>query len=141
MMHVAYLLQKRGLRCIFSPTKIRKPNNSRSAKDRDARNTHRRASTAASPTPIGAPETDADDNITVVPRPTSSANSWNAFGTTQPSLMHQVASESTNIQGDSALYVDKILSPMESTGTPEEVRSRYPEGCYSVSRQTVDEHG
>lgn len=38
------------------------------------------------------------------------------------------------------LYVDQILFAVQLTGTPGEVRSRYPPGRYRVSRQTVNEY-
>jgi hypothetical protein len=135
-------LKKRGLRCSFSPTKVRKSYTSRSAKDRNTGNAQRQASTVVpSPTPIGAQGNDAEDNTTVAARTPVSTNTWNTSGTPQSVLRNQVALESLNGKWDSELYVDRILSPLEPTGTPEEVRSRYPEGRYSVSRQTVDEHG
>jgi hypothetical protein len=141
-MWLTSLLQKRGLRCSFSPTKVRKSYTSRSAKDKNTGNAHRRVSTAVpSPTPTGAQGNDADNNTNVAARTPISTNTWNTSGTPQSVLRDQVALESLNGKWDSELYVDRILSPQEPTGTPEEVRSRYPEGCYSVSRQTVDEHG
>jgi hypothetical protein len=135
-------LQKRGLQCSFSPTKVRKSYTPRTAKNKNAGNADRRASTAVpSPTLIGAQGNDADENTTVAARTPISTNTWNTSGTPPSLLRNQVALESLNGKWDSELYVDRILSPLEPTGTPEEVRSRYPEGSYSVSRQTVDDHG
>lgn len=84
---------------------------------------------------------DADDITNAAPPTPTYANAWNASGIAQPMPRNQVASESTNGNCDSALYVDRILHPLEPTRTPEELRPLYPEGSYSVSRQTVEEHG
>ncbi|PVH91671.1 hypothetical protein DM02DRAFT_663725 [Periconia macrospinosa] len=137
---VCTLCNKRGLRCNFSPTKVRKPHTLRSAKDRNAGNGHRRTSTAPSPTLIEARRNDADDNIIVAARSPTSTNARNTSEPTQHVPRNQVASGSTNGKWDSALYVDRILFSVEPIGSPEEERSRYPAGCYSVSRQTVNEH-
>jgi len=133
------MFQKRGLKCNYSPTKARKPQTSRSA--RHAGNIHRRASVAPSPTLTEARRSDADDQITVAAQPPIPTNSPSASESTQPVPRSQVASESANGRLDSALYVDRILFSLEHIGTPEEERARYPAGCYSVSRQTVTEHG
>ncbi|KAH7308924.1 hypothetical protein B0I35DRAFT_440994 [Stachybotrys elegans] len=133
--------QKRGLRCNFSPTKVRKPPSSRASKNAgNAGNAHRRASTAPSPTPTEARRNDADDYPTVAAKSSISANSRNTSGPAQPVLSNQMASESVDGKWDSALYVDRILFSVEPTGSPEEERSRYPAGRYSVSRQQVNEH-
>lgn len=70
-----------------------------------------------------------------------STNVRNTSEPTQPVLRNQALPELTNGEWNSALYVDRILFSLEPTGTPQEERSRYPAGSYSVSRQTVDEHG
>ncbi|KAG7407189.1 hypothetical protein Forpe1208_v012564 [Fusarium oxysporum f. sp. rapae] len=140
-MWLTSLLQKRGLRCNYSPTKVRKPYTSRAAKNAgNAGNNRRRASTASSPIPTEAQRSDADDHTIVAAQPPTSTNLWNTPGSTQPVLRNQVALESANGKWDSQLYVDRILFSLEHIGTPEEERARYPAGCYSVSRQPVNEH-
>lgn len=84
---------------------------------------------------------DADDNITVAAPTPVSTHARNTSGSAQIMLSTQVVPEPTNSKWDRDLYVDRILFALEPTGTPEEVRSRYPAGSYSVSRQTVNEHG
>jgi hypothetical protein len=140
-MWLTCLLQKRELQCIFSPTKARKSHTSRSARDRHAGYAQRRASNIPSASPVEAHMNNADNNIAVAAPTPISTHARNTSGSAQTMLTNQVASESTNRKWDKDLYVDRILFALEPTGTPEEVRSRYPAGCYSVSRQTVNEHG
>ncbi|KAF5232115.1 hypothetical protein FANTH_13111 [Fusarium anthophilum] len=132
------LCNKRGLKCIYSPTKARKAHTTRST--RNAGNVHRRASVAPSPTLTEARRSDVDDQITVAAEPPIPANSPITSESTQSVPRSQVAPELVNSELDSSFYVDRILFSLEPIGAPEEERALYPAGCYSVSRQTVTEH-
>lgn len=133
--------QKRGLGCVFSPAKARKTQASRPARGRHAGHGHSRSSTIPSPTNVDAQVNDAHDSITVTTQTPTSSHARNASVSTQNIPGDQTVSESTQYRKNTDLYVDRILFAVRPTGTPEQVRSRYPAGRYSVSRQTVNEHG
>ncbi|KXJ93625.1 hypothetical protein Micbo1qcDRAFT_38206 [Microdochium bolleyi] len=119
--------------------RLRKPYTLRSANDRNE-NTQGGASTAHFPAIIDAQNSDAGEHGGVPAQPPVSTSSQNTSLPTEPVFTNHASPESASGQWNAALYVDRILSFAEPTGTPEEERSRYTAGGYSVSRQAVNEH-